>query len=174
MLKAGLSCLLLSGLLSCNSQNAELQSKLYDSLEQFESKNQKADSFYKLNLDSLTDFDWERCYIFHADSYFDNETISKNTGIEFKGSSLDDGSRRLVFVKGDKIVSYVDINLDDFNVYFAGGELQDNRHGNHQIQFYEASATLIAFKKCNSDSWFFSPENEFDAFREMVENNKCN
>ncbi|WP_144555939.1 hypothetical protein [Bacillus sp. X1(2014)] len=67
-------------------------------------------SVSKININSLTDFDWDKAYLITP--YTDQETINKQLGVEFKDPTkivYRDDIYLLVFLDKNKVVQYVEI-----------------------------------------------------------------
>ncbi|WP_437132196.1 hypothetical protein [Bacillus atrophaeus] len=77
----------------------------------------KENSVEKIDLNSLTDFDWDKAYIFPP--YTPQESINEQLGINFKDpSSIDyrDDIYLIVFVNHDKVVHYAEISRENGDV----------------------------------------------------------
>ncbi len=95
------------------SRNSDLESSFSSIV-----KDEKHD---EIHIKSLTDFDWDKAYLFTP--YFPEESIKEQLGTDFKGVS--DISWRediylLVFLNEDNIVQYAEI--ERFGSNFAIGE----------------------------------------------------
>lgn len=92
-------------LVGCNVTKVNLNTKLEKSIQSGEKKEN-----IKIDLHSLTDFDWDKAYIFYP--YTDQETIDKQLGVHFKDPSnmkMRDDIFLLVFIQNNKVVHYAEI-----------------------------------------------------------------
>ena len=81
---------------SCS--NNKIETKVIKSLE----RNCRGDTC-TVNLNELTEFDWDKVYIF--DDWSTPEKISKTIGIEYKKNNhFPDGYHKMIFVKASEIV----------------------------------------------------------------------
>jgi len=62
--------------------------------------------YQRLRLDSLTDFEWDSVYFFKGEA--DAMYISHIIGFRWQGEDLPEDYRRLLFVRGQQVVSYTD------------------------------------------------------------------
>lgn len=94
---------------SCS--NNKIETKVVKSLE----RNCSGDTC-TVNLNELTEFDWDKVYIF--DDWSTPEKISKTIGIEYKKNNhFPDGYHKMIFVKASEIVYEEEFggNTDDMS-----------------------------------------------------------
>lgn len=99
-------CVLLIILTSC-SQSVGIHNKV---LEKSISSALEKESVKEIDLNTLTDFDWDKAYIFTP--YTTQETINKQLGVKFKDpSNIDyrDDIYLIVFLGKNKVVQYIEI-----------------------------------------------------------------
>lgn len=92
-------------LAGCNVNKVNLNTKLEQSIQSGEKKEK-----IKIDLHTLTDFDWDKAYIFEP--YTDQETIDKQLGVHFKDPSnmkMRDDIYLIVFIQDNKVVQYAEI-----------------------------------------------------------------
>jgi uncharacterized protein YxeA len=111
--------LLLFLLVGCSQSNVQHNTDLEESIYSFlEDKNKR-----EISIKSLTTFDWDKA--FHFSPYSTQEGIEEQLGINFKDQSninTRDDIYLLVFLKGDKVVQYVEIKRQgtDFSIGEVG------------------------------------------------------
>ncbi|WP_404451910.1 hypothetical protein LG329_16405 [Virgibacillus necropolis] len=119
MKKIAVFILLLLLLVGCSQSNVIHNTELEDSIYSIvEDKNKN-----ELGLTSLTTFEWENAFLFSP--YSTQEGIEEQLGIYFKDPSnidIRDDIYLLVFLKGDKVVQYVEIERQgsDFSIEEKG------------------------------------------------------
>jgi hypothetical protein len=99
-------CFFLIILASC-SQGVGIHNKV---LEKSISSALEKESVKEIDLDPLTDFDWDKAYIFTP--YTTQETINKQLGVKIKDpSNIDyrDDINLVVFLEKNKVVQYIEI-----------------------------------------------------------------
>jgi uncharacterized protein YxeA len=107
--------LLLIFLVGCSQSNVQHNTDLEDSIYSIvEDKN-----ISEISIKSLTTFDWDKAFLFA--SYSTQEGIEEQLGTDFENPSninTRDDIYILVFLNGDKVVQYVEIERQgsDFSV----------------------------------------------------------
>jgi hypothetical protein len=113
MLNKVLIFVLLLFITSCSGSDVKLSDKLQQQILPIRTMKS---GYRVLDLDSLTDFEWDSVYWFHNNSGFDtNELISNKIGFNWKGASIPNQCSRLLFVRQKEVVNYVDCNYYDSN-----------------------------------------------------------
>ncbi len=146
---------------SCSDNNTSLEQKLREAVTEGEAGPK---GYKTINLTELTDFEWERMYYFQPNE--DKRSISDAIGFRWEGVEVKAGFRRLLFVKGEEVVSYVDYNYDEFPLALYGC------HSDKWI--YPSSRSQFAtFKYCSGDSevYTFIPVPCVEDIRELMEYN---
>lgn len=98
-------------LVGCNQTN--YNQKLEESIQSAVNK----ENTQELDLKSLTDFDWDKAFLFPP--YTVQETIDEQLGTKFKDpSNMDkrDDIFLLVFMKDNKVVQYTEISRESADV----------------------------------------------------------
>src|SRR5699024_10938927 len=111
--KIGLPVLILILLVGCNQRNTDLEDSI-NSIVKDENKSE-------IKIESLTDIDWDKAFIFTT--YSTAEGIEKQLETKFNDkSNIDyrDDIYLLVFLYEDEVVQYVEINRLGFD--FSIGE----------------------------------------------------
>ncbi|MCC9137071.1 hypothetical protein ACFSKU_20425 [Pontibacter silvestris] len=125
---------------SCSDNNNELLEKLQAAVEE---ENAVGNDFHVVDMDSLTDFEWETLYFFDAGE--DKRSISDQIGFKWDGPVVPDLHRRLLFVNEGQVVTYTDYKFDDFPLMVYG---------------------------CNEDRWVYPrSRSRFATFRYCNQNN---
>ncbi|AFD06634.1 hypothetical protein [Solitalea canadensis] len=145
MLKRGrIVIVLISILFGCSGSDTKLLEKLKSSVNNHIILSSKNRSGYSvLTLSNIADFEWDKFYVF--DEYVTSEEINGTTGIQWNGSTVPSGQRRLFFIKENEVVKYVDYRPIDFPLFIY--ECEPSK----QYVFYKKDDTFIVFKKCNKD-----------------------
>ncbi|MBC5992827.1 hypothetical protein [Pontibacter cellulosilyticus] len=124
---------------SCSDSNTSLEQKLREAVTEGEVG---ANGYKTINLTELTDFEWDRLYYFQAGE--DNKSISDAIGFKWEGAGVDEGYRRLLFVKGEEVVSYTDYNYSEFPLFVYGCQ------GDKWV-YPISRSSFASFKYCNED-----------------------
>lgn len=146
-------------LASCSDSNSSLEEKLMTAVTEGEVG---ADGYKTIQLSDLTDFEWETMYYFQP--YEDKKVISDAIGFKWDGAEVKEGFRRLLFVKGDEVVSYVDYNYNEFPLAVYGCE------GDKWV--YPKSRTQFAsFKYCSGEKEVYTlmPVRCIEDIRELMQ-----
>jgi hypothetical protein len=98
-----LASMSIAALTSCHRSDKHLLIQLHQELTPLDTM---TTGYRKLNLDSLTDFAWDRVYFFRGDT--SPEFISKEIGFSWSGPAVYHTDRRLLFVRQQEVVAYVD------------------------------------------------------------------
>ena len=80
----------------------------------------KADKVDKIDIHSLTDFTWDKAFIFQP--YTDQERINEQLSVRFKDPSnidIRDDIYLLVFLNEDKVVQYAEINRQQSDFHWV-------------------------------------------------------
>jgi hypothetical protein len=160
MIKKLLLLLTTVSFLSCSDSNDDLLEKLQTAVEKEEVG---ANGYQVVAIDSLTGFEWETMYFFQAGE--DEKAISDAIGFKWKGATVPELNRRLLFVQGDKVVSYTDYNYTEFPLFVYGC--------NTDRWVYPRSRSRFAtFKYCANEEtvlYPFIPVECIDNLGEMVD-----
>ncbi len=100
-------------LAACNQQNSGLADSIYSAVED--------NSKDEIHLNSYTDFDWDKAFLFTP--YSTTESIEEQLGTEFTGKSnidMRDDIYLLVFLHQGKVSQYAEIKRQDSD--FSIGE----------------------------------------------------
>ncbi|MFD1184755.1 hypothetical protein [Pontibacter rugosus] len=146
-------------LLSCSDSNSDLEDKLTAAITEGEAGPQ---GYKTVQMAELTDFDWDTMYYFQASE--DKKEISDVIGFKWEGATVPQLSRRLLFVKDQQVVSFVDFNYNELPLFIYGCE------GDKWI--YPKSRTNFAsFKYCEGDRevYTFIPVQCIDNIRELID-----
>ena len=113
--------------MSCTGKyrNTDLEEKFRSIAVSYDDQN--LNSIHEFSLDSLTNFDWDEAYIFQGNTNgIGLDYISENIGAKWVGEDVEDEHIRLIFLKDKRVVSSVDFDRADYNLWFTGCELSDN------------------------------------------------
>lgn len=146
-------------LMGCSDSNDALLEKLQTAVEETEAG---ADGYHVIAMDSLTDFEWETVYFFQASE--DEKAISDAIGFKWKGATVPELNRRLLFVNDGKVVSFVDYDFTEFPLFVYGCNTD-------RWVYPRSRSTFATFKYCSSDetTYPFIPVECIDNLSEMVE-----
>lgn len=111
--------LLLFLLVGCSQSNVQHNKDLEDSIYSIVDDKNKSE----ISMKSLTTFDWDKAFLFTP--YSTQEAIEEELGTDFKDPSnisMRDDIYLLVFLDGDKVVQYVEIERrgSDFSIREKG------------------------------------------------------
>ncbi|MCX2738393.1 hypothetical protein [Pontibacter anaerobius] len=104
-------------LAGCNGSNTALNEKLKVAVTEGEAG---PEGYKTIQVAELTDFDWDMMYFFQPNE--DEKAISDAIGFAWEGDEVPEDHRRLLFVKGEEVVSYVDYYYKDFPLFVYGCE----------------------------------------------------
>lgn len=157
-----LPLLALLWLASCNGSNTALNEKLKTAVTEGETG---PEGFHTIQMAELTDFDWDVMYYFQPNE--DERAISEVIGFRWEGAEVPEDHRRLLFVKGQEVVSYVDYYYNDFPLFVYGCE------GDKWI-YPKSRSSFASFKYCSGDQeiYTFIPVACVENIR-MLMDNKC-
>ncbi|GAB3826727.1 hypothetical protein GCM10028895_38100 [Pontibacter rugosus] len=99
--------------MSCSDSNSDLEDKLTAAITEGEAGPQ---GYKTVQMAELTDFDWDTMYYFQASE--DKKEISDVIGFKWEGATVPQLSRRLLFVKDQQVVSFVDFNYNELPLLF--------------------------------------------------------
>jgi hypothetical protein len=134
MLNRVLIFVLLLFVTSCSGSDDKLLAKLK---QQIMPVRTMKSGYRILNLDSLTDFEWDSVYWFHNNEGFDTDKlISKRIGFAWKGAAIPNQCSRILFVHQKEVVNYVDCS------YYDGGA-----NDAMPIQLYGCSETAYGIAR---------------------------
>jgi hypothetical protein len=160
MIKKLLLLLTTVSFMGCSDSNTDLLDKLQTAVEK---EDVGADGYQVIAMESLTDFEWETMYFFQEGE--DEKMISDALGFKWQGATVPPLNRRLLFVQGDKVVSYTDYDYNEFPLFVYGC--------NTDRWVYPRSRSRFAtFKYCASAEtvlYPFIPVECIGNLREMVE-----
>ena len=147
-------------LFGCSGSNQELNQKLRDAVTEGEAG---AEGYKTVQLAELTDFDWDVMYYFQPNE--DKKAISDVIGFKWEGAEVPEDHRRLLFVKGQEVVSYMDYYYKDFPLFVHGC-------GNDKWVYPKSRSTFASFKYCsgNQEVYAFIPEPCVDNIRILMDN----
>ena len=149
-------------LTGCSDSNTTLEQKLKEAVTEGEVD---AKGYKTINLTELTDFEWDKLYYFQPGE--DKKIISDAIGFRWDGATVEDGYRRLLFVKGQEVVSYTDYNYREFPlaVYGCRGD---------KWVYPSSRSTFATFKYCSGDDkvYTFIPVACIEDISELIAN-KC-
>ncbi|CAM3569062.1 hypothetical protein POKO110462_09740 [Pontibacter korlensis] len=149
-------------LFGCSGSNTSLNEKLRAAVTEGEVG---AQGYKTIQMADLTDFEWDVMYYFQPNE--DEKAISDVLGFKWEGAEVPENHRRLLFVKEQEVVSYVDYYYKDFPLFVYGCE------GDKWI--YPKSRTNFAsFKYCSGEKeiYTFIPVQCVENIR-MLMDNKC-
>ncbi|TPE44903.1 lipoprotein [Pontibacter mangrovi] len=157
-----LPLLALLWLAGCSGSNDSLREKLQAAVTEGEAG---PEGYKTIDMAALTDFDWDRMYFFQPNE--DEAAISDVLGFEWSGSEVPEEHRRLLFVKGQEVVSYVDYYYKDFPLFVYGC-------GDDRWIYPKSRAAFASFKYCSGDQeiYTFIPVACLDNVRELM-GSKC-
>jgi hypothetical protein len=96
---------------SCSGSDDKLFAKLQ---QQILPVRTMTSGYHILNLDSLTDFEWDSVYWFHNNEGFNTDKlISNKIGFSWEGEAIPDHCSRILFVHKNEVVDYVDCRYYD-------------------------------------------------------------
>ncbi|WP_299755978.1 hypothetical protein [uncultured Pontibacter sp.] len=131
-------------LAGCNGSNTALNEKLKAAVTEGETG---AGGFKTVQMASLTEFDWDIMYYFQPNE--DEKAISDVIGFKWEGDEVPENYRRLLFVKGEEVVSYTDYSYNDFPLFVYGCE------GDKWI-YPKSRSEFASFKYCNDDQEIYT------------------
>lgn len=149
-------------LASCSGSNSNLNDKLMKAVTEGEPG---AEGYKTIQMADLTDFDWDTMYYFQPNE--DSEAISETLGFKWEGSVVPDNHRRLLFVKGQEVVSYVDYFYTDFPLFVYGCD-------SDKWVYPKSRTNFASFKYCDGETeiYTFIPVACIENFRELMDS-KC-
>ena len=124
---------------SCSDSNTTFEQKLKTAVTADEAG---TNGYKTVNLAELTDFEWDRLYFFQAGE--DKKSISDAIGFKWEGAAVDAGYRRLLFVKGEEVVSYTDYLYSEFPLFVYGCQ------GDKWV-YPSSRSTFATFKYCSGE-----------------------
>lgn len=129
---------------SCTDSNTSLEQKLRTAVTEGEAG---PNGYKTVNLAELTDFEWDRLYYFQAGE--DKKSISDAIGFKWEGAEVKAGRNRLLFVKGEEVVSYVDYTYTDFPLFVYGCRNDKWIYPRERSQF-------ATFKYCSGENEIYT------------------
>lgn len=140
--------LIICTLFSCSRSNTKFLKKLEDSVKFYSDQaNKNKVKYSTLYLSSITDFEWDKFYIF--DEYVTNEMINEITGLTWDGANVPGGNRRIVFIYKKKIVQYVDFEPYQFPVFFY------TCGGTEQYEFSKQDDLFAVYYRCDKNGCIY-------------------
>ena len=139
--------------------------KLLDKLQTAVKKEPGKAGYTVVELESITDFEWDTLYFFAGQ--VSPEEVNNQIGIKWDGGKIPGGYDRLIFVKNNQVVSFIDYNLVEFPLQVFGC--------NTDRWIYPRNrSTFAAFKYCQGEKevYAFIPEPCFGNIKELQQN-KC-
>ncbi|NDK56067.1 hypothetical protein [Pontibacter fetidus] len=148
-------------LTACSDTN----NKLLDKLQTAVKKEPGKAGYTQVKLESITDFEWDTLYYFAGQ--VSPEEINDQIGIKWDGGKIPGGHDRLIFVKDNKVVSFVDYDLSEFPLQVFGCNTDQWIYPRNRSMF-------AAFKYCQGEKevYAFIPEPCYDNIKELQQN-KC-
>lgn len=134
---------------SCSNSNRKLENKLREAIiNKSNLAIQKHMRYSEIRLSEITNFKWDKFYIF--EEYVTNKDINNITGIDWEGTDVPSGRRRLLFIYKKKIIDYVDFTPEIFPVFFftCGGTIQ--------FEFSKKDDLLAVLKKYDKDGCVYA------------------
>ncbi|MBB6611460.1 hypothetical protein H7F15_10470 [Pontibacter sp. Tf4] len=153
--------LALFALASCSDSNDALLEKLRTAVE-----TENPEGYNTIDVSALTDFEWDRMFYFQGEQTALD--IQAETGVKWEGASdVPKNHNRLLFMKGDQVVSYVDYNVDEFPLRVFGCE-------NDRWIYPRNRSTFASFSYCLNDkqTYAFVPKPCLQNMQELI-NTKC-
>ncbi|MDX5438157.1 MAG: hypothetical protein LPK03_13225 [Pontibacter sp.] len=149
-------------LAGCSGSNTSLNDKLRTAVTEGEAGTQ---GYKTIQLGDLTDFEWETMYYFQPNE--DEKAISEVIGFAWEGAEVPEDHRRLLFVNGQEVVSYVDYYYNDFPLFVYGCE------GDRWV-YPKSRSTFASFKYCSGEQevYTFIPVACVENIRELMDS-KC-
>jgi hypothetical protein len=68
-----------------------------------------------IKLSSITNFKWNKFVVF--EEYVTSKQISEIIGITWEGENVPSGNRRILFISENKVVKYIDIEVESFPLW---------------------------------------------------------
>lgn len=131
-------------LFSCSGSNKDLRNKLEEAIVNKSNLALKNNEKYsQFRLSDITDFDWDKFYIF--EEYVNEKNIKEITGMEWEGADVPGGNRRILFINNREIVQYVDFDAGVFPVFFFPCEKTE------QFEFTKKDDLFAVFKRCDKN-----------------------
>ena len=156
----GFACLLFS----CSGSNRELRKKLQEVIiNKSNVAITNGEKYSLLRLSDITDFDWDKFYIF--EEYVSKKNITEITGIEWDGTDVPSGTRRMLFVYNNKITQYVDFDPSECPVFgFPCGKME-------QFEFTKREDLFAVFKRSDKNGYRYAmvPERCIKTFFENMQ-----
>ncbi|MDX5483217.1 MAG: hypothetical protein LPK07_16170 [Hymenobacteraceae bacterium] len=146
----------------CSDSNDQLLEKIKAAVM---AEGTTAEGYKVVSMEELTDFEWDRMYFFNAGQ--NSADISSEIGFAWVGDQVPELNRRLLFVQGEQVVSYVDYNYNEFPLFVYGCN-QD------RWVYPRSRAQFATFKYCSNDLeiYAFIPEPCINNIREFM-NYQC-
>lgn len=105
-------------------------------------------SFCSFNLTSVTDFKWDKVFIF--DEYYTDDEISKTIGIEWNGAEVWSNYRRLLFIQGEKVVHVEDFYTRNKGIQFRRLNWVDGTPASKPIAYQKSEAEFTVVLRKSS------------------------
>lgn len=150
-------------LAGCSDSNKALLEKLRTAVE---AGSENAQGYTIVDMGSLTDFEWDRMYFFQGKQTVVD--IEAETGVKWEsGSDVPEGHNRLLFMKGNEVVSFVDYYAEEFPLQVMG--CKEDRW-----IYPHSRSTFVSFKYCLNDKevYAFVPQPCLENMKELI-NTKC-
>lgn len=146
-------------LLGCSGSNSGLNEKLKAAVTEGEVG---PEGYKTIQMAELTDFDWDTMYYFQPNE--DEKAISDAIGFKWEGAEVPENHRRLLFVKGQEVVSYVDYLYDEFPLFVYGC-------GDDKWVYPKGRTTFASFKYCDgaTEVYTFIPVKCAENIRELMQ-----
>lgn len=150
-------------LFSCSGSNEDLRNKLEEAIVNKSNwaitNNEK---YAQLRLSDITSVDWDKFYIF--EEYVSKKNIEEITGIEWNGTDVPGGNRRILFIYNNEIVQYVDFDAGVFPLFFVPCEKTE------QFEFTKKDDLFAVFKRCDKNGCLYTmvPKRCISAFFENM------
>ena len=134
----------------CSNPDSKLVTRLQDSVKSnIEKAKQSKSGYYTFRLSSVTTFDWDKFYVF--DEYVTSKQVKRITGLDWNGSDVSSGERRLFFISKNKEVHYIDYAPINFPLFIYTCEAKE------QYEFSRKDDDLFAvFEACDKNGCTFS------------------
>ena len=97
-----------------------------------------------MRLSSITTFKWDKFIVF--EEYVTGRQISEITGIKWDGEAVPTGNRRVLFISKNRIVKYVDIEVESFPLWIY------TCHPINQQYVFDKKDDLFAVFKSNKNN----------------------
>ncbi|GAB3199204.1 hypothetical protein ABID22_001773 [Pontibacter aydingkolensis] len=146
-------------LAGCSDSNTSLEQELKAAVTEGEAGPK---GYKTVKLTELTDFEWDKVYYFQPNE--NKWAISDVIGFRWEGDDIEPNHRRLLFVKGEEVVSYTDYDYTEFPLFVYGCQ-------NDRWIYPSSRSEFATFKYCigEQEVYTFIPVACAEDIRELME-----